>query len=141
MPHTPQSALARRIQKEEDKISKALKLPRVKIVERGGKTLMDMLARPNPWASQPCGREGCWVCKTEEGQKSSGKCNKEGIVYRIQCMTCKELGVTADYIGESSRSAYQQGKEHARDIREGVLDILWSSTSGRSIRGRSRRLY
>ena len=46
-----------------------------------------------------------------------GKCSKEGVVYKIQCLECRRLGISAEYIGETSRSAYQRGKEHLDDIR------------------------
>ena len=47
-----------------------------------------------------------------------GDCNREGIVYRGQCMSCKNDGKTSVYIGESSRSGYVRGRQHAAAIRE-----------------------
>ena len=32
------------------------------------------------------------------------------------------MGIKRIYVGESSRSSYQRGKEHLKDVREGVLD-------------------
>ena len=50
----------------------------------------------------------------------SGVCldNKEGVVYRGQCITCKKKGITATYIGESGRSGYVRGKQHMAAIRD-----------------------
>lgn len=35
-------------------------------------------------------------------------------------MECRGQGVKRWYYGESSRTAYQRGNEHSREIREGV---------------------
>ena len=49
IPHTQDSDLQRRLQKVDDKVTKALQMPRTKYVERAGVTLKDMLVRKNPW--------------------------------------------------------------------------------------------
>ena len=48
IPHTMDSDLQRRIQKADDKVTKALKMPRTRYVERAGVTLRDTLVRKNP---------------------------------------------------------------------------------------------
>ena len=55
----------------EDKLSAVLKIPKVKIVERAGRTIQDILGKPDPWAGQACGRD-CWICEntSKEGMKS-----------------------------------------------------------------------
>ena len=96
-----------------------MKLPRIKIIERGGITIQRMLERPDPWGGEPCGREDCWICTSshEESGKSIGKCSTEGAVYRVQCLDCKECGVVCEYIGETSRSTYERSIEHQRALR------------------------
>ena len=49
-------------------------------------------------------------------------CTSEGINYSLECLTCRQLGTKRIYIGESSQSPYQCGKEHKKEVREGVLD-------------------
>ena len=49
-------------------------------------------------------------------------CTSDGIVYSLECMECRRKGIKRTYIGESSRSPYQRGKEHLKEVREGVLD-------------------
>ena len=95
VPYTPKSALARELQEMEDQFSEMMKVPRIKIIERAGRTIMDVLGRPDPWAGQDCGRKGCWPCSgtSKEGMKSKGKCRKEGLVYRILCHDCQKQGV------------------------------------------------
>ena len=120
VPYTPKSALARELQEMDDQFSNMMKIPRVKIIERAGRTIMDILGRPDPWAGQDCGRKGCWPCSniSKEGKKSKGKCRKEGLVYRIQCLDCQKQGVLVEYWGETSRSAFQRGNEHRKAMRD-----------------------
>ena len=49
-------------------------------------------------------------------------CTSEGITYALECLSCRKKGTKRIYIGESSRSAYQRGMEHLKDVSEGVLD-------------------
>ena len=48
-------------------------------------------------------------------------CTTEGINYVIECRTCRENGTKRRYYGESSRSAFQRGIEHNKEIENGVL--------------------
>ena len=114
---------------------------RIKIVERGGQKLVDILHKANPWAGQDCTREGCLLCKTkkEECLTNSQDCKKRNLVYETECLTCRdrkfkkieeeyaeagkkkvdEMKRHASryiYIGESNRSAFERGKEHVNDI-------------------------
>ena len=43
------------------------------------------------------------------------------MVYAIECIPCREAGRRRIYWGESSRSAYQRGREHDKEISDGVL--------------------
>ena len=47
-------------------------------------------------------------------------CTGEGINYTLECLPCRKNGVKRWYYGESSRSPYQRGKEHLREIHEEV---------------------
>ena len=93
-----------------------LKIPRVRFEERAGPTINDELGKSNPWAGQwVCPRADCLPClsrgwlnqETEllrerpkesprphkDETKSLPSCTKEGIVYTIECVTCREKGV------------------------------------------------
>ena len=41
---------------------------------------------------------------------------------KTECMACRKLGTKRMYIGETSRSPYQHGKEHNKEVKEGMLD-------------------
>merc|ERR1712105_61528 len=101
------------------------------------------LGKSNLWAGQwHCPRNDCAVCKgrawiAEETEqlrdrpkehprlaKSKTKalpiCTKEGVVYTIECTTCRKEGRKRIYWGESSRSGYQRGCEHEKEISDGI---------------------
>ena len=63
-------------------------------------------------------------------------CTGEGINYIIECIGCRKAGKRRVYYGESARSGYQRGKEHSKEIEDGVLahplvSHFWEEHSGR----------
>ena len=122
VPHTPGSELAKRLRKEEERVSKVAGY-RVKIVERTGTQLRRILCKKNPFTGLPCGRERCLSCRNE---KTAGQCRRRNITYMMTCDTCNreerkeevtDTGVveaqeTAAYVGETYRSSYERGREH-----------------------------
>ena len=103
------------LQAADDKFVGGRGIGKIKMVERGGTTLKQLLCRYNPWANEGCGRGNkCFPCKEEGG--AGGNCQKEGIVYKITCQECKSKGVSSEYIGESSRTAFLRGSEHLDDL-------------------------
>ena len=116
VPHTPGGELAQLLQIADDNFTRGKGIGRVKMVERGGTTLKDILCKNNPWSSEGCGRgKECFPCSSQPGR--GGKCQKEGIVYSIACEECKGRGVVAEYVGESSRTGFLRGGEHLDDLR------------------------
>ena len=55
----------------------------------------------------------------KEETKSLPKCTTEGVGYYNECWKCRLKGKMFRYVGESSRSAHQRGKEHMREITKG----------------------
>ena len=125
VPHTPAGELARLLQEADDKFTRGKGMGRIKMVERGGTTLKDILCKNNPWAAEGCGRgQDCFPCRGEAGK--CGRCQQEGIVYRITCEECKTRGICSEYIGESSRTAYLRGGEHLADLEtKNTKSPLW----------------
>ena len=78
----------------------------IKVVERAGVKIRSML--PGLKEQNDCERQDCVI----HANGGKGQCNREGIVYRGQCVTCKEAGKQSIYIGESGRSGYVRGKQH-----------------------------
>ena len=128
VPHTPGGELAALIQEEDDRFRKGTRLKRMKVVERGGTTIKDILSRKNPWAKDGCQRSDCLPCKWERGK--GGNCQQENIVYRITCLECERRQVKAEYTGETSRTAYLRGREHVEGLRNNnPKNALWKHCS------------
>ena len=84
VPCTPGGILQRKIQEAEDQFTAGTRLKRIRVVERGGIKLKDLLCAGDPWSSEICEREECLPC----GSRESGggiNCQKENVTYTISC--------------------------------------------------------
>ena len=130
VPYTNGSVLAKRLREAEENLlhSTGYKL---KIVERGGSKLEDLLHKSDPCQGQDCERQGCLLCSTKliTGRNMKQECSKRNLLYETYCITCKERDMekfkTATggdkkktqeemakmklhkYIGETSRSCFE----------------------------------
>ena len=112
VPHTPGSKLRQMLTEME----RGLRInSQVKYSEELGSTLEDLLVR-DPWSEVGCGRVDCFPCKSKKGN-----CQKQGITYRIDCVTCKAQGKEVTYFGESARTAYDRGLDHLKAIERGDI--------------------
>ena len=118
VPHTENSELAKRI-REKLRSFEEISVIRVKIVERIGEKIVDILHKSNPWEAVHCMRDDCVFCNSNN-EKLIGKCKKRNIVYETECLICKgELrdadGVELNEREESLLGAVpssQQGPKH-----------------------------
>ena len=94
---------------EIDKILKQANL-KVKVKQRPGNKVKDLLCRSNPFNSVKCFDTECKVCVLKPGL-----CKKRETVYSIECHGC-----SGDYkdIGESSRSLGERFGEHLTGFRK-----------------------
>ena len=65
VPCTEGSGLARKLRENEVKMGEMTGM-RIKIVERAGRKVEDMLTRTDPWKGQDCLRKNCILCSTKE---------------------------------------------------------------------------
>ena len=81
VPNTEGSRLARELRKQEETLE-SLTGYKIKIVERGGNKLEQLLHQSNPWSGSPCERKTCLMCdtKTKVGKIFEG----EGKPYLLQ---------------------------------------------------------
>ena len=113
---TRHGQLAKRLQQVEDNIAQVTG-NRVKVVERSGTTIRQLLVKSNPWAGGHCGRD-CMVCEFGDGKQN---CFEKNIVYEITCLECEKQNKTTLYVGETSRSMHCRfSREHWRDYQNGV---------------------
>ena len=103
IPTTPQSKL----KLQYEKIIKESKI-KMKVIERRGQTLKNILQKSEPLSDYKCERkEECMVCKN--GGK--GDCRRENVTYKISCNRCEKI-----YIGETSKNAFTRGQQHTQQL-------------------------
>ena len=113
VPHTPGGQLKKRLQEVEDNALATRKAGRIKMVERGGDTILSKIGNPAPWKSMNCGRPGCKPCTTKEGS-----CRELNVTYKITCIPCKEAGKPKAYIGETHRAFGDRTAEHSKALED-----------------------
>ena len=93
LPHTPHSVLKGLVQSAENRINTS-RVTQVKIVERNGKKLSELLCNKTPWRSEVCGNTQCVACCY-----AKGSCRKRNVLYRTVCVDCGVIGVSSVYLG------------------------------------------
>ena len=120
VPPTPGSGLAKAMQKREAELNVHSGL-RIKIVEKGGAKLKNLVVKKNPFKTEECLNKRCPVCKSTSVTDPVDKgpfrvsCRTPSVVYEFTCQKCQESGKTSKYIGETGRPINVRGIEHVRD--------------------------
>ena len=139
VPYTLGSELAKRMRAAEEKLMEMTGY-KLKIVERSGTKLEDILHKADPWQGQYCGREMCLLCQTKKytGKHLTQDCFRRSLVYETWCISCQEKELEKieteagndkkrkgeltknmklhKYIGETNRSCFERGREHLNDF-------------------------
>ena len=89
---------------------------RVRVVERGGRSVKQILQKSDIRRSKCCGMEKCCVCAS-----GSSGCSVESVGYRISCLDCSDKHV---YLGETGRSGRVRMNEH-KDNLDRKVGPLW----------------
>ena len=91
VPYTRKGELARRMREAEEDLGAQTGV-KLKIVERSGRRLIDILHKADPWQGQDCGRPKCLLCTTKlkTGRDLNQECTKRCIVYQTWCISCEE---------------------------------------------------
>ena len=104
VPCTHESMLLKKLQRDIDKSQL-----KVKLNEKAGTTLGNLLRTSDPRKDKKCDRTDCPVCTT--GGK--GNCKTLDVNYFMTCENCEHDGI---YKGTTTRGGYIRGKEHIADI-------------------------
>ena len=105
---TPESILKREI----ENVMKTNGM-RVRVVEKGGRQVSNIVQRSDVEPVKDCGKE-CAICKSSP----SGQCWKEGVCYSVTCTVCEKGGIQAKMFGETGRSARIRCSEHYKALEE-----------------------
>ena len=131
--HTHHSELAGDLRDTENKFEQMTDM-RLKLVEKAGTKIGDILTDGDPWSGQNCTRIKCWLCATKlkTGKNLRQECNKRNLVYETYCMSCeerdgKQRGEEGEneenqtklykYLGETCRSVWERAGEHLADLK------------------------
>ena len=118
---TPGGVLAKMLREREADLNKNSK-ERIKIVEKGGLKIKDILCSKNPFQNNKCSQKTCPLCtgsKYVEAVKGENKyhCSSNNVGYRWNCLKCAENDKVKVYEGETGRSARIRGAEHVSDLK------------------------
>ena len=87
--HSKHSELIKRMRKKLQKIEEVGRI-KVKLVERVGEKIVDILHKSDPWKNLDCQRPECWSCQSAENEFGKGNCYRRNITYETYCLTCQE---------------------------------------------------
>jgi hypothetical protein len=93
---TSKSAMKKRV----EQVVRRLKLL-IKVVEKAGVTIKDLLQRSNPFGLKDCGRYECLMFA-----QGDIDCRTRGCVYEYLCEDCERM-----YRGQTGRSIYERNVE------------------------------
>ena len=117
VPSTPGSQLASQYRQTIEKHQ-----VRIRVVERAGKKMKNILQRNDPLSDKHCKDDACFVCTTN--QRNKGNCRTSGITYAIKCESEQCMFV---YNGQSGKNAFSRGKEHIEDYhQQRNATAMWS---------------
>ena len=99
IPFTKGSHLAKRM-RETEIVMEQMSGYKLKIVERGGIKLENILVKKNPWDGECCERKSCLLCDTKRraDKPKMKSCTKRNLVYKTWCQTCLSRELT--HVGE-----------------------------------------
>jgi hypothetical protein len=113
VPPTPGGTLLKEMRKREEELN-GQNGDRIKIEEKGGIKIGNILINKNPFKTEKCGEKWCPLCNGNYGEVKIG-CNTNNAGYRWVCRTCeKNENKTKIYEGETSRSIRVRSQEHVK---------------------------
>ena len=111
VPATPGSLHLKMLKETEEK-HQIDERNRVKFIETSGRKYIDQLRINDPFEVKCDPKEKCLTCQSNAKVTN---CKISNVGYSLFCKTCKERGKERSYEGETCRSTYLRGREHARE--------------------------
>ena len=93
------------MQNIEDSTSSNRSVCRVRLLERAGPTIGDILTQKHPWKRENCDKPDCYPWKSKPVE-----CRAVNVTYKIKCQACQR-GNKLQYFGESHRAWYDRAKD------------------------------
>ena len=113
--HTQHSELARNI-RERLKVIENVGILKIKLVERTGDKLVDLLHKSNAWGNEDCQRPDCWPCNSAGEDGPKGSCRQRSVMYETYCELCgeKDETTTDEEIKEKENSPKKRKRDSKR---------------------------
>ena len=111
---TPGGRLVNLLRKEEEKLFPVIG-HRLKLVEKCGVKLKNVLWKADPWGGIACDDLKCPICLEESDRPI---CKVANAIYTNTCKICMKEGKKTQYVGETSRTLIERSKEHHRDKKD-----------------------
>ena len=89
---------------------------RVKLVEKAGSKLTDLLTRSDPFGGQACGRADCLPCISKAKTGKEVPCWRTNLTYKAMSIRCPAGGVKAEYLGETSKLLRDRAATHLQSL-------------------------
>ena len=92
----------------------------IKVVEKRGTAIKEILQRSDPAKDHMCKDPDCWICSVQHGGQKGcikGGCNLRGVGYVITCIDCQNNGLDRRYEGETGCEARKRASQHLQDLR------------------------
>ena len=80
VPHTEGSLLAKKWREKLELFEKVGDI-KLKVVERAGSKLVDLLHKSDVCSDIDCQRDDCLICSSCVGEEKKGKCRKRNVIY------------------------------------------------------------
>ena len=113
VPPTPGGELLRELKDREQELNKNNEF-RIKIVEKGGMKVEEIMVNKNPFKTEKCTEKWCPLCSGKYGNIKIA-CNTSNTGYRWICKTCQQKkNKVKVYEGETSRSIRVRSLEHIK---------------------------
>ena len=116
VPPTPNGGLAKLLRIREKSLNENSDM-RIKIVEKGGIKIKNLLVKADPFPKAICASEKCPFCQAQPQlsvkTRKNFTCTTPNVGYSIQCLHCN-----ATYEGETARIARSRAQEHLNDLKQ-----------------------
>ena len=116
VPATENSALAKLLRRHEEQNLQG-RLSRIKIVEKSGRTVKQIVSSNYPRRTERCEDQDCFPCSTSK-KRPTFSCRIPGAGYRIFCTICEQQGAPAIYCGETGQNLYTRGGQHRSEFNQ-----------------------
>ena len=91
---TPGRQLVKEL-RDREQLLRAVCSTKIRVMEKNGSSLRQLLQQGDPWAKDPCHRTDCKPFRTEG--KYRGNCSSPNLVYISECMVCLSKGLKSQY--------------------------------------------